>query len=960
MNFRDNIISFLMIACIFTAYHLLQPMGDGFVGLSSQGYTLKKHGLDDNKHAKFKDKGEGRFDIRAGVEDDVRGEINIKRDGVLRLQFRIVGQKKEALVIKHNDVVLPSIHVAKDSPQTRTLNVHSDDDIELIAESDDIAKHGKIKAQLSLQSDWFSIQNQLASFLWAILFIFLWGKKHVFIALNTYFIFMLMLAAQKMNFGALTFHDILIYLLLSFALAFGSVLVHQELAWFRKYKVAAVINLILALFIYIVPISFIIYTLNFNAKVGIDDLNAVFQTNGTESLEYIFDFVGLEYILLFVGLATVIGFLLHQQELKETHRIEVSLLFFLTFTFLSISLAQLPELALPKFISQSFAAYNHELKLFRHVQDKRKTGEVTFSATKTKQGETYVVVIGESLNKKNMGLYGYVRPTTPKLSARMKAGDLLAFQQVYANYSYTIKALQLALTEANQYNNKDYYDSLSIVDVLKQAGFETHWLTNQVIYGGWDNMISVIANEADHLVALNHTIGKHTRTQHYDGVLIDEVQKVLAEKTDKNRVIFVHLMGNHGSYSSRYPEDFHKFDGDLPRDVFGDLASLSHGKQKINHYDNSIVYNDDVVDGLISALSKEQGVTALLYMPDHADDALAGKGHHSSKFNFHMLQIPMLAWFSEAYKQTYASTVQALQTHKNTLFTNDMFYDTLLGLMAVQSDRYEALYDFTSLDYTLDAEHALVLHGKKHVTDKKNMLWWQKENANFLKREGLLSRILPHKINSLGKLDDIWRDGYRSWEMDVVFDEAQQGFFAGSSETKKGAKFETFFKRVPHQSVQKVWIEFNKFDVHHALPAVQYLEALDKQYQLKQRLMIESDTESDAFKILAEHGWQTMYYLSTKNIKHLMQDGDVQALKTMAKHIAAQLRRQKVSGISFDAKVYDFVKVYLEPKLTKKIAYHAWYGPALKAKDFQQSLQNNVLYKDKRVNVLLSKYASQY
>ncbi len=474
-------------------------------------------------------------------------------------------------------------------------------------------------------------------------------------------------------------------------------------------------------------------------------------------------------------------------------------------------------------------------------------------------------------------------------------------------------------------------------------------------------MISVIANEADHLVALNHTIGKHTRTQHYDGALINEVQKVLAEETDKNRVIFVHLMGNHGTYASRYPDDFHRFDGDLPRDVFGDLADSGHGKQqKINHYDNSIVYNDHVVDGLISALSKERGATALLYMPDHADDALAGKGHHSSKFNFHMLQIPMLVWFSEDYKHTYQPTVQALQAHKDTLFTNDMFYDTLLGLMHVQTDRYEAKYDFTSPDYTLDAEHALVLHGKKHVTDKKNMLWWQKENARFLQREGLLSRILPHKINSLGKLDDIWRDGYRSWEMDVVFDAKQQSFFAGSSESKKGAKFETFFKRVPHQSVQKVWVEFNNFAAHHALPAVQYLEALDKKYQLKQRLMIESDTESDAFKILAKHGWQTMYYLPTKKITRLIQDNDVQALKTMAKQMAAQLRRQRVSGISFDAKVYDFVKVYLEPRLANSIGYYAWYAPALKANDFQQSLQHNSLYKDKRVNVLLSKYASQY
>lgn len=415
-------------------------------------------------------------------------------------------------------------------------------------------------------------------------------------------------------------------------------------------------------------------------KVTKEILYAIFQSNSSESYEYISDFISIKYILLFIVITATTGVLLYIQEKKETITIKKSLSIFIIITFLSIVLIYFSQLRLPEFVIDGFETYHKELELFKRVQEKRKTGKIIFNATKKAEGETYIIIIGESLNKKHMGIYGYLRQTTPLLSKKNDAGDLLVFNNAYANHTHTNQVLQLSLTEANQYNKKSYYDSLSVIDILKKADIETYWLTNQNIYGIWDNMVSVIARLSDYLITLNTNIGGHTRTQKFDGALIDQVKKILANKTDRNRVIFVHLIGNHSSYSSRYPEEEYSiYKKRLKLGDFGTNAYKNSSKI-INYYDNSVTYNDYVISSILNEFQKEKGANAFIYMSDHADDVIKNLGHNSGNFTYEMVQIPMIAWFGDDYKKIYNDKYSTLISHKNTLFSNDMFYDTLIDL----------------------------------------------------------------------------------------------------------------------------------------------------------------------------------------------------------------------------------------------------------------------------------------
>ncbi|MCK5853798.1 MAG: sulfatase-like hydrolase/transferase, partial [Sulfurovaceae bacterium] len=133
----------------------------------------------------------------------------------------------------------------------------------------------------------------------------------------------------------------------------------------------------------------------------------------------------------------------------------------------------------------------------------------------------------------------------------------------------------------------------------------------------------------------------------------------------------------------------------------------------------SIVYNDYVVSSMLKNLQQLKGANALIYMPDHADDVKNNLGHGSAHFTFEMTQIPMLMWFSKTYQERYENRYQTLSNNTNKLYSNDLFYDTLIGIFDIKTNRYNKKYDLSSDYYQLKEEKALLLHGKFRYIEKK-------------------------------------------------------------------------------------------------------------------------------------------------------------------------------------------------------------------------------------------------
>ncbi len=962
---KKILFSLVIVITIFFSFNYLSPMGNEIYNINKNLYFLRIYDTTkDNKWSNFIDGRNGNFLISPGKKKALRGIFTFYKDCNLILNFSLrkgstVGDIK--FLVKKNNKKIDKFTVTPRQSNQLKISIKNRDKVELIVDKHNFIVANEANLQIQVQEIYFKFKSFLILFLWSIFFIFLFWKKYIYIAINSYIIFILILFAEKLNFGILSFQHILTYSILLFTLTLIFTFVYHELTILKKYKIVSIFSFIMTFMIYIIPLFFIIYALNFDHKVTKEILYAIFQSNSSESYEYISDFISIKYILLFIVITATTGVLLYIQEKKETITIKKSLSIFIIITFLSIVLIYFSQLRLPEFVIDGFETYHKELELFKRVQEKRKTGKIIFNATKKAEGETYIIIIGESLNKKHMGIYGYLRQTTPLLSKKNDAGDLLVFNNAYANHTHTNQVLQLSLTEANQYNKKSYYDSLSVIDILKKADIETYWLTNQNIYGIWDNMVSVIARLSDYLITLNTNIGGHTRTQKFDGALIDQVKKILANKTDRNRVIFVHLIGNHSSYSSRYPEEEYSiYKKRLKLGDFGTNAYKNSSKI-INYYDNSVTYNDYVISSILNEFQKEKGANAFIYMSDHADDVIKNLGHNSGNFTYEMVQIPMIAWFGDDYKKIYNDKYSTLISHKNTLFSNDMFYDTLIGLFDIKTDKYNSQYDLASSEYELNSKNALVLHGKKKYADKSNYIYWQKVNTQYLVDSNQSSRIFPHRVNSTGKLKDIWNDGFRSFELDAHFNGNDRDYFQmGHHSGVMGVKMEDFLLSVKHSDIQRIWFDFKNLNQENHKAAIKRLEYLDRKYDIKKKFIVESGTTDPFFKEFRKAGWHTSYYMPTRRIAEMLKEKKIFELKKLATQIAKQVKSQNVSAVSFDHRLYPFVKQYLESLIDKNIVYHIWYAPSLSSKSFKQDLQKYKLYLDTRVKTLLSTYKSQF
>ena len=86
-----------------------------------------------------------------------------------------------------------------------------------------------------------------------------------------------------------------------------------------------------------------------------------------------------------------------------------------------------------------------------------------------------------------------------------------------------------------------------------------------------------------------------------------------------------------------------------------------------------------------------------------------------------MARIPLIVNVSEHFKQTRAADYKYLKNHIKQYWTNDLAYDLMLGLLDIEGKvGADDKYDLTSPQYTMPADHVLLLHGEKKLDGETN------------------------------------------------------------------------------------------------------------------------------------------------------------------------------------------------------------------------------------------------
>ena len=422
----------------------------------------------------------------------------------------------------------------------------------------------------------------------------------------------------------------------------------------------------------------------------------ILDTNPIESLEFISSNISVS--LIFVIISYLLGFTLllrYSIQVRKNFNkrgLNKTLLFwifapfivkFLTSQFSIVKTVEAYTRSNQVFLMlDTYAEYNQQMKIFNTHFAKAKKITGVERKEKIDKDEIHVLVIWESVTRTHMEIYGYERKTTPRLQAQKD--QLIVFNDVVNSHPPgTASNLKRINTLANRNREDAETLSVSLVGILKAAGFKTYWLSNQLILGAHDTITASLARQAD----VNYFTNT-TNSITYDEKLLPLFKKKLEDKV-KKKFIILHLFGSHMKYRNRSPENFKRFKNsdEIKKMPFHNERSLTY----INEYDNSIYYTDYVLDNVLTLLKNRKEIITFMYISDHGEEVYENldlHGHPSVKSK-PVYEIPMIAWVSNNYKVDFSSEYAALMNNVNTPYAHDNLIHTLMDLYKIKSHHHD-------------------------------------------------------------------------------------------------------------------------------------------------------------------------------------------------------------------------------------------------------------------------------
>jgi glucan phosphoethanolaminetransferase (alkaline phosphatase superfamily) len=277
-----------------------------------------------------------------------------------------------------------------------------------------------------------------------------------------------------------------------------------------------------------------------------------------------------------------------------------------------------------------------------------------------------LVYIGESTSVMNMGVYGYLRDTTPRLT-ELKDTDpnFLMFQNVFSTHTHTspslLEAFSFGLLKEDQYLPINKRRRISIVDILKEGKITVDLYSNQGQTGTWNQASSIIFKNANRTFSREETtmLGNSDfileRPSDHEFFRAHITNKTIETQASRKFLTIFHSYSGHGPYLlDSTPDVFHQsVDQKLSKkNVKAIVGKVENNLEKVEAYDSSMKYIDFAISEAIKTVSSSTYPRIFIYFSDHGEAVFAGRGHDSARFIHEMTRIPFIIYFNEAAKKS--------------------------------------------------------------------------------------------------------------------------------------------------------------------------------------------------------------------------------------------------------------------------------------------------------------------
>ncbi len=301
-------------------------------------------------------------------------------------------------------------------------------------------------------------------------------------------------------------------------------------------------------------------------------------------------------------------------------------------------------------------------------------------------GKLVVLVVGEAARADHFSLNGYQRETNPLL----KQENIINFSQMQScgtSTAYSIPCMFSNLTR-DGYSEKKAARTENVLDVLRHAGTEVLWRDNNSDSKG----VALRVRYEDFRQPENNPVCTDGECRD-EGMLVG-LENYLTERADKDVLIVLHQMGNHGpAYFKRYPAEFAVF---TPACATNQLEKCRN-EEIVNAYDNALRYTDYFLAKVISFLKQHEKYreTTMLYLADHGE-SLGENGLYLHGIPYSIApdaqtHVGSLIWFGK--KMSRRLDLSAIKAKKDAFFSHDNLFHTILGLFEVQTAVYRPELD---------------------------------------------------------------------------------------------------------------------------------------------------------------------------------------------------------------------------------------------------------------------------
>ena len=221
--------------------------------------------------------------------------------------------------------------------------------------------------------------------------------------------------------------------------------------------------------------------------------------------------------------------------------------------------------------------------------------------------ENIWILMPDSVRSDRLGVGGYHRDTTPKLSSLWAQGKLQAAQGIAASVA-TGSTLPLFMNVTAEPGNFRMLEdgTANMFKLAKAAGYKTFWISTQeskMMNGIGSRFVDVHITQEDNPIDLR---------MRGDKAVLDWLE---TQEWGERNFVVINLRSTHSPYYEAYAAE----DDDFPRWPDGD--EITYETRMSNAYDNAVVYLDQILASTIDFLNENfEGDHLWLFTSDHGQE----------------------------------------------------------------------------------------------------------------------------------------------------------------------------------------------------------------------------------------------------------------------------------------------------------------------------------------------------